>query len=64
MLLRNLCAAVAGALAVLPAHALGQAPAANSLAIQAVEKRVITSADQLPRRQYAIAHSRPTLPPP
>ena len=54
MLLRNLCAAVAGALAVLPAQALAQAPAVDSPAIQAAEKKVVTSADQLPRRQYAI----------
>lgn len=54
MLLRNLCAAVAGALAVLPAQVFAQVPAVDSPAIQAVGKKVITSADQLPRRQYAI----------
>ncbi|HET7728803.1 MAG TPA: S8 family serine peptidase [Usitatibacter sp.] len=54
MLLRNLCAAAAGAVAALPALAAGQPPLANPPVVQAVEKKVITSADQLPRRQYAI----------
>jgi hypothetical protein len=55
MLLRNLCAAAAGALAALHTLAAAGTPGAPSPAIQAVERKVITSADQLPRRQYTIS---------
>jgi hypothetical protein len=54
MKLRSLPALLAGALAAFPAFAQA-APATPSPAVQAAGKKVITSADQLPRRQYAIA---------
>lgn len=54
MNLRALPAAVLAALAAAPAAALEPAPGVMSPIIQAVEKKVVTSADQLPRRQYTI----------
>jgi subtilisin family serine protease len=54
MILRALPAAVLAALAVVPVAALESAPAVMSHTIQAAEKKVVTSADQLPRRQYQI----------
>ena len=54
MSFRALPAAVLAALAAIPAYAFEAAPAVASPVIQAVEKKVVTSADQLPRRQYQI----------
>ena len=56
MQLRTVSLAVMGALATLAAHAAVTAAddAIPSAPIQAAERKVITSAEQLPRRQYAI----------
>ena len=54
MRLRILPAAVLAALAAIPAAALESVAVVPSPLIQAVEKKVITSADQMPRRQYQI----------
>jgi len=55
MPIRALPTAVLAALAAIPAYALETAPVFPSPIIQAVEKKVVTSADQLPRRQYMIS---------
>ncbi len=55
MRLRTLPAAVFTALAAIPACALEAGPVVPSPLIQSAEKKVVTSADQLPRRQYPIS---------